>query len=498
MPLVPSDAFPFCGPSNLGPAAVIDSQRSINLYPEPGLPSSKTRMGLVGRPGLSQLTALGPGTGYGHSLWAGNGRLFAATGTHVYEVNSVGGVITDYGAGLGNTYAYPTPMIANGTQLLINDPITGQVFNVNPAGPALNLVFNGVALEYLDGFYISIATGASLAGTNPNQINVSANGDGTSWPALSYAIRTGSADLTIGLAVLNSLLYIFGQKSIEVWYDAGNAIFPFARVNGGTINLGCMSAQTIVKFSNTILWLGADQTGFGQVYMMNGMSPVKVSTPAIEYLVCNTGAQYRLTGAKAYGYQEAGHTFYVLQLRTNFATQPTTLTLVYDLTTGLWHERTYASTSYGKPLNPTAFANVPGFASLNQQYVLDEEKGYLWNQSVTYTNDGGSGNSITYTRTAPHSSAQNQWTKYPRFELDCQIGTAAPTLDWSNDGGQNFLGKTVALRQAADAGAAQTFRRFYATELGRSRDRVFKVTITDDANTIRIANAYLTANPGTS
>ena len=114
------------------------------------------------------------------SVWAGAGRLFAASGGSAWEVNQLGGVVTAYGAGLTAGVAIPMPMVANGTQLLICDPFAGKIFNFNVAGPSLVDVFAGVALEYLDDFYVAIATGASLAGGNPNQINVSALGDGTS------------------------------------------------------------------------------------------------------------------------------------------------------------------------------------------------------------------------------------------------------------------------------------------------------------------------------
>ena len=488
MPMVPPQAFPFCGPSNIAASPVIDAQSSVNLYPDPGLPSSKTQMALVGRPGMA-LFSDRSAAGAGHSLWAGNGRLFAAVGGHVYELNNAGGVTTDYGLGLTVGQPVPTPMVPNGTQLLICDPVAKKVFNVNPAGPSLDLVFNGVALEYLDGFYVSIATGASLAGTNPNQINVSANGDGTTWPALSYAIRTGSADLTIQLAVLNSLLYIFGQKTIEVWYDAGNAVFPFARVNGGTINLGCVAAQSVVKFQNTIMWLGGSDTGSAQVYMMNGMNPVRVSNAAIESMIQSMASQSNLPYAKAFGYQEAGHTFYQISFcNSSYQTVAglSNLKLVYDLTTGLWHQRSYSLAG----TIPTGFASVPNFGATWPSFAIGEN-GKVCYQSQTYTSDLGT--AITYTRTAPHSSNENKWIKYPRLELDCDIGTAAPVLDYSNDGGKTFLGLSVPMRQAQDQGTRGTFRRFYATQLGRSRDRVFKVTITDDSNQIRIVNAYLTA-----
>ncbi len=489
--LVPADQFPFVGTSYLLPSPILDCQRSINLYPEAGTRGSKTVLGLTGRPGLA--TFGDPSSGgqtIGHSLYAGAGRLFAAIGTHVYEVKNDGTALTDYGTGLGAT-AYPTPMIANGTQLLICDPGQQKVFNVDPGGPVLTQVFSGIALEYLDGFYISIAVGASLAGSNPNQINASTNGDGTSWPGLSYVIRTGAADLTIQLAVLNGLLYIFGQKTIEVWYDAGNNVFPFARVANGQINIGCLAAASVVKFANTIMWLGSDQTGYGSVYMMQGMNPVKVSNPAIDFMISFLASSANaLIYSKGKGYQEDGHIFYELSLCNS--SYQTVARLVYDLTMGLWHERAYTT------VNPTGFASVPNFGATIPNFVLDESSGKVFYQAITYPSDSAAVD-IVYTRTAPHTGGQNQWYNYSRFTLDLDpqadgaAGTLAPILDWSNNGGKSFRSRNIAMAQTYDTDGAGESQRFFAMQTGRSRDRVFKVSITSHTDLVRIANAFLNA-----
>jgi hypothetical protein len=498
MPLIPQEQFAFCGPTYLAESPVIDAQRSINLYPTPGIASSKTRMGLVGRPGFAPFSSVGAG-GNGHSLWAGEGRLFVAISGHVYEIDNGGGTVTDYGPGLNTLGPSPAPMVSNGPQLLICDPVLGNLFNVNPVGPALSPVFSDLgarfyakALDYLDGFFVALATGASLATSNQSQLNTSKASDGTVWPALSFVALNTSADLAVQLAVLNGLIYIFRRKTTEIWYDAGNAVFNFARVNGGQLNIGCLAAASVVKFSNTILWLGGDSTGSGQVYMMQGMNPVRVSNPAIEAMIASIPVQVNLPYAKAFGYQEAGHTFYQISFgNSNYQTYNGALTLVYDLTTGLWHERTYSV--FG--VIPCGFASVPNFGAAIPNFVVSEN-GKAWYQSINYPNDGDATKTIKYTRTAPHAGQQNRWFKYPRFELDCDVGTAQPMLTYSNDGGRNFKPGGYPLQQVAAQGNptdAPELPRFYATQLGRSRDRVFKVTITDGTNLIRIANAYLSA-----
>jgi hypothetical protein len=494
VPIVPAADFPFCGPSYLAASPVIDCQRSINLYPEPGLASSKTQMALIGRPGLGTTFVTLPNSPV-RGIWAGNNTFFAAGGTHFFDLASNGTIATDYGTMASSTGKGPVQIIANGTQLLVMDSSCQTIFNADPVGIVMTSVFTGPALEYLDGFYVAIASGGSLAGSNPNQINVSNNGDGTTWNALAYVIRTGVSDLTTQLATLNGLLWIFGSKATEIWYDAGTAVFPFARVSGGTLNIGLLAPYSVVKFYNTIIWIGSDDRGYAQVYMANGMTPVRVSNFAVEQYLAMT-ALGNLPLTYAYGYQEAGHTFYCIKI-VNSSQQPI-LEIVYDLTTGLWHERYYSAGIW-----PSCFASLPGnfYGSFNTNgpfFVGDAFSGKILFQSTLYPNDGNNtSNTITYTRTAPHISNENKVVKYPRFELDCDIGTAHPILDYSNNGGQSFLGYNRPLVQAADEGIPGAFPRFYATELGRSRDRVFKLTIADGTNLIRIANAYVTVEPGT-
>lgn len=492
MPTIPPEQFPFCGPSYLAASPVIDAQRSINLYPEPGYKSSKTAMGLIGRPGLFHFGTLANSPA--RSLWAGDNRLFAVGGTHFYEMTNAGTVMTDFGAMGLSLGTGPCQTISNANQLLVCDPFSTLIYYANPAGPAMDTIMVGTALEYLDGFHVAIASGPTLAGTNPNQINASNfldaalpwNGTdaGTSWQASRFVLRTGAADLTTQLAVLNGQLWIFGQKTIEPWYNAGTPGFPFARMQGATINLGLLAPQTVAKFYNTVMWLGADDRGYAQVYMVQGLNPVRVSSFAIEQYLATFPFQY-LSQSTAFSYQENGHTFYILNL-TNAGNFPVA-SLVYDLTTGLWHERAYGGAW------PCCFASLAGFGTV-PNFVGDGYSGKILYQNASYASDDGQ--AITYTRTAPHISGANKWIKYSRFELDGDFGTAAPTLDYSDNGGRTFGGRTIALRQAADQGrgtVSPTFRRFFAMQLGRSRDRVFKVSITDSTNLIRIANAYVDA-----
>jgi hypothetical protein len=425
-------------------------------------------------------------------------------------VNPSGGVLADYGPLAGSGGVGYCTWAADGTALVIFDSSAAQIYNLLPGGPTSVLVIDGTALEYLDGFFIAIATAGSLATTNPCQINVSNNLDPSTWDPLNFVIRTGSPDLPVGLAVVNSLLWIFGQKNTEIWYDAGTVGFPFARANGGQLNLGCLSPGSIVKFLNCVMWLGGDDHGYPQIYMSQGMSAVRVSNPAIEFFLTSggAGAGYipyvtELFKTVAYGYQEAGHTFYVLNLPAPWGPAGLGGALVYDLTTGLWHER-YSNvpegivhpdpTTWGTPL-ACCCASVATFGANNQPiFVGDQYSGTIYLQGLQFWDDSSA--PMLCRRTSPHVSDADRWITYDRFTLSCDVGNALPQLSYSNDGGKSFNNWTYGLQKAQDQGAPDTFQRFYAMQLGRSRDRVFNVDCIPTNQAIRFIDAYLKITPG--
>jgi len=478
----------FGGPTYLAVSPVMDAERAINLYPEPGSANSKSPMSLVGRPGLSSPfctlanTPIRPG-----GLWAGDSRLFAVGGTHFYEISSVGAIITDYGA-MGGTNVGPVQISANGTQLLVMNSADNTIYNADPAGPVMTSVFAGRALEYLDGFYIALDSSAA------NKLNVSAYLDGTTWNALDTVERTGSADRCVQLAVLNGQLWIFGQQTTEVWYNAGNPLFPFARVPGATLNFGCVAPWSVVKFYNTIMWLGCDTTGCVQVYMTQGINPVRVSTWAIENMICGITAAApegnisELEFASAYGYQENGHTFYVLTMKTSHAAP--TATYVYDLTTGLWHERDYLG------VYPICFASVPGFSfnTAGAFFVGDALTGKICHQSQGYPSDAGT--AITYTRTFPTASDRQHQIRYPLLQLDADMGTATASLEWSNDGGKTFPFSRAAISPSAETSQGNA-PRYMWRQLGMGRQRTFRIKTTSSTELVRYVNAYMGVSAGT-
>ena len=178
------------------------------------------------------------------------------------------------------------------------------------------------------------------------------------------------------------------------------------------------------------------------MYVARGLSPVRVSNAAIETAIAGMPIAL-LSQAWAYGYQEAGHTFYVLNFPDQNYVHMLNYSLAYDLTTGLWHERSYNSNTGPWPC---AFASVPALTANGPNFAGDYYSGKIYFQGLSYPSDGGA--AITYIRTAPHVSNSDRWLKYSRLEVRADIGTAQPTLDYSDDGGKTFGGRTRAMQQA--------------------------------------------------
>lgn len=496
MSTVPFEAFKFCGPSYQQASVVLDGQRSINLYPEANpQPGAKTPVSLVGRPGLSLYGTLpfGPVRG----LFAGNGRLFAVGGQHVYEVNpATYSVITDFGT-LGLSGSGPCYFVVCGTgataQLFVMDSSKAKVFLVNPVGPAVTSVYDGFSVDYLDGYLFA------LSSTTENEVAQSDLGDGTTWPALAVATLQGTSDLKRRLIQVNGQMWFLGQQNSEVWYNAGTTPFALARMGNGTINVGIAGiskgviraqSNTAVRVMNNLLWLGADERGFGKFWQAQGLTPTRISTPGIEALLDSYGTS-GIDDAYSWAEEYNGHSFYVTNLPN--ANSGSGATLVYDLTTGFWHERTYNNAGTQEMARPCCFASLDDCygSGLQRNFVGDRANGNIYIQDSSYSTDNGT--NIIYTRTAPHVTNSNRWMKHQSLMLDGSFGTATPTLAISDDGGASF-GSAVNM-QTVGTSAAEGVKTLQAWQLGRSRDRAYKVVINTDQS-IRIANAWLSVEAG--
>ena len=302
--------------------------------------------------------------------------------------------------------------------------------------------------------------------------------DQVTFDPLDYASKEGEADVLVSIVSDHRDVWLCGSQSIEVWYDSGDALNPFQRVQGAFIEYGVAAAFTFLKLNNTVYWLGCDDKGTGIVFMANGYMPQRISTHAVENAIRGYGD---VSAASAYSYQENGHYFYVL----NFPNADTTW--VFDSTTNLWHERNY--TDQGQFERHRADNHAFAYGA---HVVGDYENGNIYQMSSDVYSDNG--NPITRLRRTPHivDADALDFITYSSFQLDMEVGVGLDgtgqgtnpkvMLRFSNDGGYRWSNEVW-----ADAGKiGQRKARARWRRLGHSRDRVFEVKITDPIKVVLI------------
>lgn len=109
---------------------------------------------------------------------------------------------------------------------------------------------------------------------------------------------------------------------------------------------------------------------------------------------------------------------------------------------------------------------------------------------------------IRRVRQCPHLCGELQWTFYHELQIEMETEVGLPygqgsdpqvLLRWSDDGG-----KTWSNEHWCSAGLIGDYRRRVIwRRLGRSRDRVFQVSMTDPVKWA-LVDSYLDAEPGTS
>jgi hypothetical protein len=476
--------FPgFIGPSYTLQSVNADCQRSVNLLPEiNALGTGKERevAALVPTPGLRLLLTLS--TGPFRGAWrASNNEVFVVGGEKLYQISS-SWVATELGT--LNTNSGPVSMADNGLHLVIVDGTDGYVFTFSSDAFAeiTDEDFESAnQVTFQDGYFL-------FNRADSGQFFISGIND-TTFDGLDIATAEGSPDNLVGLISNNQNVFLFGTQSIEVFYNSGDADFPFSRMQGAVLGFGCAAAFSIAKLLNNIYWLGGDDNGQGIVYRMQGYQAERISTPAIEAVIREIDPT-TLAEARAWTYQQGGHGFYCLNI------PGTDSTWCFDASTGLWHERAYLGTwglerhrAQGHTL--AHGENIVGDYENGKIYALDPDK---------YTDDG---TAIMRIRTAPHFSKNLLRISHHSFQLDMETGVGidgsgqgtdpVAVLQWSDDGGHTWSNE----RQAAIGAIGEKKKRVLWNRLGSSRDRVYRVTISDPVKTV-LLGAELNVSEGLS
>lgn len=308
--------------------------------------------------------------------------------------------------------------------------------------------------------------GYAIAGKKLNeQFYISDLDDITSWTATEFSSADAIADPLVNLLSLHRRLMIFGSDTIEWWSNTGAADFPFARDPGGFAEVGLVAAGSAAKAGNTAFWLGQEfGTGGKAVYRANGYQPEMVSTHGIANVIEKRASPQT---AWSFVYTQEQHTFYVLSFSDK--------TMVFDLSTGMWH---YRKSKGMNRWRANCHAHIWG-----KNVVGDVENGKLYELDLdTYTEDG---DTIRREADSAPVHANGDPAIMHEFFVDLEAGVGLDgsgqgsdpemMISWSDNHGKTWGNEIIA--KIGKTGEYDVQARIWA--LGEFRQRSMRIAISD-------------------
>jgi hypothetical protein len=455
-----------------------DCQRTVNLYAEAdesGLGKDGEPAALVGRPDLRTLYTLGAGPIRG-MYEASNGRTFVISGATLYEGQTSRGTI--------NTRLGRAWMADNGIQLILVDGQEGWLlnFDTNVFTQITDTDFPKCSkVDYQDGYFKVNENGT-------RNFFISDLFDGSAWDGLDFGAKEGQPDDIITFITDHLQTILAGDRSMEVWFDSGNADFPFERVQGAFIETGIAAADSLVKFDNTVAFVGKNADGYGMAFRLQGYTPQRISTHAVEKAINGYGDISALT---SFTVQINGHILWVL----NFPS----VTWVYSVAANQWSEWD----SLASDGSHTRFRGDCHAMSGTSHLVGDFENGKVYQLVPDPTDGYQESPSPIFMRRFPHLSKSLKRLFYGSLQVDMETGIGLDGsgqgsnpkgyLRWSDDGG-----KTWADPLEANLGKIGNYKtRVKFDRLGSSRDRVFEFSCSEPIRQ-RWLSAEVQVTEGTS
>lgn len=465
--------FGFVGEAYSALSPTQDAQELVNWYPEVDRTKSPEERGVVAlypTPGFIAKTFFGDNLEV-RGLWPqpSGQALYGVAGNKLFVL---GINFTGFVVGALATSSGPLSMSDNGSSLFLADGLNRYAYTWG----------TGVFQVLIDGAF----TGADVVDMIDNYVVYNEPGTNvwgctdiasTTSGGLNFGRKDSASDNIVSLIVNNREVFLLGERTSEVWVDAGLFPFPFQKLAGTNMQHGCAAKHSVARLGDSFAWLSRDDRGAGVVVRMNGYTPERVSTFAIESAIQGYS---RIDDAIGISYQQEGHEFYIL-------TFPTAdITWCYDLTTQLWHRR--ASRDDLNVLHRERTNCAAYFGGFN--LFGDYSRGFMYASSLSaftdYKESGLElGNPIQRIRRCRHLTADLKRIFYHDLQIQFQPGVGTATGDgsdpkammrYSDDGGF-----TWSIERWAKIGQTGEYKNRcrWPGPLGSSRDRIFEVSITD-------------------
>ena len=450
---------------------IASAQVAINIYPEPNPPDAPFPVTHYPGPGLKlwgDLSGASPGaTGGVRGLYVtSSNAVVAVIGVAVYTLTVAQPGQAVFVGNIGGPSSQPVvSMCDNGTTLVIVDgspngwmvPL-GALLTPNSLVQINDAAFYGAnRVDFIDTFLVFNQPGTGNFYTTTSNVV-------TPFDPTYFAAKEGWNDRLVCCACLHDNIWLLGNQTVEIWFNAGGATFPFARMPNSILQQGCAAVCSPVVADNALYWLSQDRWGHSMIMRGEGYAARRISNFAVE----NEWNQYPyVTDCVGMSYQIAGHEICAWYFPAGGAWW------AYDASTQMWHKRTYAGTTQPwLPLTSAFFGTVVGETPFTPVVLAgDRSSGRIYEiDRSTYTDNG---TAITRQRSWTHLQQDGQRIAYQRFALSMAGNQLSPdtlALDWSDDAGLSY-GSPVNQTINNQSNGQYLWRR-----LGYGRDRVYRAT----------------------
>jgi len=426
----------FCGAGSRDPDNwQASSSRLVNCYRE----ASQGKTGHIIKSDLGTTAFSNVSGVFFRAMAEIEGNLYVSCGSALHKIDVSGGAVS-----LGATADSAEASIAgnNGDVTLC---VGGNYYVWNGTTltqPSAGAFSSFGSLDYIGNYTV-------LTEYNGIRFQWSGQADATTLPGLNFSSADGKDDKIIRCAGVNGYLYIFKEKSHEVWYNTGEAgANAFQRQAGGVIETGLKSFGLFSKVpGSSAFFVGAD----GRVYII-GVGPVSI--PPVETAIKTLNPERCLC------WEDEGHTMCAIVFRDGAA-------WVYDLATGEWHER-----AQGLDLAPWQAASS---AKLAGSWYIGRSGGDVL--KLSRTNDDA-GTPLIRSMVSRTLDNDGQRITINELEAFARIGWVAGAIDMrlSKDSGQTW----GAWRQRSWA-VGEYNRRLTWRALGQSRQWTVELRISTAA-----------------
>lgn len=421
----------------------------VNVYPRAST-GGKYPFNLINTPGLAFFCELPTFPVLG--LHNNKGRVFAVTPSKMYEIFK-NGTFKELG---DVDLKGRVSMEDNGIQVVVVDGFKGFYYDARDSEvKQINdeAFYPSSTVTYQDGYFLFDRKGTG-------QFFISKLID-VAFDPLDFATAEGQPDNLVAVLSDHREIFLFGEETIEVWYNSGASDFPFERNQGAFIEKGCGARYSVAKQNNTVYFIGSDL----MVYQMTGYTPVRISTHAVE----KTLKDVNLSDAFAYTYQDEGHLFYVLTIPSR------DITWCYDISTGAWHIR--QSYQFGRHQSNNAIF----FDS--KTLVGDFQNGRIYQMAGNFYTDDGE--PVVREFVLPTVNNGREFLTVDSLEFDMGTGVGLiqgqgddPELRvyFSKDNGKTY---SESFKRGRIGKVGEYLTRAKVNRFGAARQFTFKVEISD-------------------